>query len=60
MFLFSNFCSLADNVDTPSPMALTQIGVESRVEPIDEFLHNTPRITLQSLKDAGSVSIFRS
>jgi hypothetical protein len=53
------FCSLAENVDTPSPLALTQIGCESRIEPIDEFLHNTRRITLQCLRDAGSVSIFK-
>ncbi|KAK2449021.1 replication protein A 70 kDa DNA-binding subunit E [Trifolium repens] len=46
--------SLAENVNTPSPLALTQIGCESRVEPIDEFLHNTRRITLQCLRDAGS------
>ncbi|KAK2455293.1 replication protein A 70 kDa DNA-binding subunit E [Trifolium repens] len=46
--------SLAENVDTPSPLALTQIGCESRIEPIDEFLHNTRRITLQCLRDAGS------
>ncbi|KAK2409538.1 replication protein A 70 kDa DNA-binding subunit E [Trifolium repens] len=46
--------SLAENVDTPSPMALIQNGCESRVDLIDEFLHNTRRITLQCLRDAGS------
>ncbi|MCH85949.1 replication protein A 70 kDa dna-binding subunit, partial [Trifolium medium] len=48
--------SLAETLDTPSPMTLTQLSVESRVEPIEEFLYNTPRITLQSLRDATSGS----
>jgi hypothetical protein len=59
-FYVSNNCSLAENVDNPSPLALTQIGCEARVEPIDEFLKNTRRSTLQCLRDAGSVSCFIS
>jgi hypothetical protein len=43
-------------VETPSPLTLTQLSVESRVEPVDDFLYNTPRMTLQALKDATNVS----
>jgi hypothetical protein len=39
-------------------MPLTQFNAEVRVQPIDEFLYNTPRITLQGLKEATSVRIF--
>ncbi|GAU12842.1 hypothetical protein TSUD_73290 [Trifolium subterraneum] len=49
--------SFAESVETPSPMTLTQINLESRVEPIDDFLYNTPRITLQSLSDARTGSL---
>ncbi|GAU38648.1 hypothetical protein TSUD_276870 [Trifolium subterraneum] len=36
-------------------MTLTQIQVEPVVRPVDEFIFNTPRITLQCLKDATTV-----
>jgi hypothetical protein len=44
-------------VETPSPLTLTQLSVESRVEPVDDFLYNTPRMTLQALKDATNVRV---
>ncbi|PNX62550.1 replication factor A protein, partial [Trifolium pratense] len=31
-------------------------STESSVQPLDEFLYNTPRITLQGLKDATNES----
>ncbi|PNX95898.1 replication factor A protein [Trifolium pratense] len=49
--------SLADSVETPSPLTLTQLSVESSVRPLDEFLYNTPRITLQGLKDTTNESV---
>ncbi|GAU21859.1 hypothetical protein TSUD_33550 [Trifolium subterraneum] len=49
--------SLIDAVETLSPMPLTQFNAEVRVQPIDEFLYNTPRITLQGLKEATSESL---
>jgi hypothetical protein len=54
------FCSLTDAVETPSPLTLTQLFVESRVEPVDDFLYNTPRMTLQDLKDATNVRLYTS
>ncbi|KAK2448822.1 hypothetical protein QL285_008069 [Trifolium repens] len=52
--------SLTDGVETPSPLTLTQLSVESRVEPVDNFLYNTPRMTLQALKDAINVRFYPS
>ncbi|MCI30949.1 ATP-dependent DNA helicase PIF1, partial [Trifolium medium] len=43
---------IADNMDTPSPMTLTQLASDVRVSPLDEFLYNTPRSTIQGIKDA--------
>ncbi|GAU20673.1 hypothetical protein TSUD_230870 [Trifolium subterraneum] len=49
--------SLSDAVEILSPMPLTQFNVEPRVQPIDEFMYNTPRMTLQGLKEATSESL---
>ncbi|GAU29146.1 hypothetical protein TSUD_59130 [Trifolium subterraneum] len=49
--------SLTDAIETLSPLPLTQLNAEARVQPVDEFLYNTPRITLQGLKDATSESL---
>ncbi|WJX72177.1 hypothetical protein P8452_56082 [Trifolium repens] len=49
--------SLTDAVETPSPLTMTQLSVESRVEPVDDFLYNTLRMTLQALKDATNESL---
>ncbi|PNX76003.1 replication factor-A carboxy-terminal domain protein, partial [Trifolium pratense] len=38
-------------------MTLTQISVEPPVRPIDEFIFNTPRMTLQGLKDATTETL---
>ncbi|GAU42710.1 hypothetical protein TSUD_382460 [Trifolium subterraneum] len=37
--------SLSDAVQTLSPIPLTQFNGEARVQPIDEFMYNTPRST---------------
>ncbi|CAJ2651840.1 unnamed protein product [Trifolium pratense] len=42
--------------ENPSPLTFTQVSTESSVQPLDEFLHITPRITLQGLKDATTES----
>jgi hypothetical protein len=47
---------LAETPDTPSPISLTQLLPEPKVDPKDEFLYNTPRTTMQGLKDASTVS----
>ncbi|WJX38470.1 hypothetical protein P8452_26131 [Trifolium repens] len=44
--------------ETPTPGTLTQINVESQVQPMDEFLFNTPRSTLQALKEATTEKLF--
>ncbi|XP_045833252.1 uncharacterized protein LOC123924414 [Trifolium pratense] len=49
--------SLPDTLESPSPMTLTQISVEPPVRPIDEFIFNTPRMTLQGLKDATTETL---
>ncbi|CAJ2632415.1 unnamed protein product [Trifolium pratense] len=49
--------SLPESLESPSPMTLTQIHVEPNVSPVDEFLFNTPRMTLQALKDATTESL---
>ncbi|CAJ2664860.1 unnamed protein product [Trifolium pratense] len=48
--------SLNGSDENPSPLTFTQVSTESSVKPLDEFLHNTPRITLQGLKDATTES----
>jgi hypothetical protein len=48
---------LPESQETPSPLTLTQLNVETQVQPIDEFLFNTPRSTLQALKEATIVMI---
>ncbi|GAU46750.1 hypothetical protein TSUD_402760 [Trifolium subterraneum] len=49
--------SLPESLESPSPMTLTQISVEPAVSPVDEFLFNTPRMTLQGIKDATTESL---
>ncbi|KAK2457830.1 replication protein A 70 kDa DNA-binding subunit E [Trifolium repens] len=46
-----------ETFETPTPGTLTQINVESQVQPMDEFLFNTPRSTLQALKEATTAVI---
>lgn len=48
---------LPDTVDTPSPVGLTQLQPETKLDPREEFLYGTPRTTMQGLKDATTVSI---
>ncbi|XP_045791941.1 replication factor A protein 1-like [Trifolium pratense] len=48
--------SLNDSDENHSPLTFTQLSNESAVTPLDEFLYNTPRATLQDLKDATKVS----
>ncbi|XP_045800254.1 replication factor A protein 1-like [Trifolium pratense] len=48
--------SLNGSDENPSPLTFTQVSTESSVQPLDEFLHITPRITLQGLKDATTES----
>ncbi|MCH86666.1 replication protein A 70 kDa dna-binding subunit, partial [Trifolium medium] len=48
--------SVSDSDENPSPLSFTQLSVESSIQPLDEFLYNTPRITLQGLKDATNES----
>jgi hypothetical protein len=50
------FCRMSETGDTPSPLTLTQLLPEPKVDPKEEFLYNTPRSTMQGLKDASSVS----
>ncbi|WJX79767.1 hypothetical protein P8452_62855 [Trifolium repens] len=45
-------------VETLTPLTLTQLNVETQVLPVDEFLFNTPRSTLQALKDATTIISF--
>ncbi len=47
---------LPETPDTPSPLSLTQLLPEPRVDPKEEFMYNTPRTTMQGLKDATVVS----
>ncbi|GAU46337.1 hypothetical protein TSUD_401960 [Trifolium subterraneum] len=49
--------SLPVSIESPSPITLTQIQAEPAVRPVEEFLFNTPRTTLQGLKDATTESI---
>jgi hypothetical protein len=49
-----------ETFEPPTPGTLTQINVESQVQPMDEFLFNTPRSTLQALKEATTVNFFPS
>jgi len=44
-------------VDTPSPLALTQLQPKPRVGPREEILYNKLIITMQGLKDASVVSV---
>lgn len=44
---------MIENDDTPSP--LTQLAVEPSIDPLQDFLFNTPRITIQGLKDSQQV-----
>ncbi|WJX26513.1 hypothetical protein P8452_15425 [Trifolium repens] len=48
----------ADSGDSPSPLTLTQICAEPRVSTLEEFMYNTPRTTIQGLKDATTDSLF--
>ncbi|WJX62617.1 hypothetical protein P8452_47591 [Trifolium repens] len=48
---------LPESVENLSPITLTQIQMEPVVSPMDEFLFNTPRITLQGLKDSTTESV---
>jgi hypothetical protein len=48
---------LPESQETPSPLTLTQLNVETQVQPIDEFLFNIPRSTLQALKEATTVMV---
>ncbi|PNY08630.1 replication factor A protein [Trifolium pratense] len=50
--------SLNGSEETPSPLTFTQLTVESSVQPLDEFVYNTPRITLQGLRDVTSDSTY--
>jgi hypothetical protein len=34
---------LPESQETPSPLTLTQLNVDTQVQPIDEFLFITPR-----------------
>jgi hypothetical protein len=47
---------MAENGDTPSPLTITQLQPEPKVDPKEEFLYHTPRSTMQGLKDATTVS----
>jgi len=44
---------MIENDDTPSP--LTQLPVEPSIDPLQDFLFNTPRTTIQGLKDSQQV-----
>jgi hypothetical protein len=50
------YLRLAERDETPSPVTLTQLLSEPKVDPKEEFLYNTPRSTMQGLKDASTVS----
>ncbi|WJX51760.1 hypothetical protein P8452_37926 [Trifolium repens] len=52
-----SFRAKEEAVETPTPLTLTQLNVETQVIPVDEFLFNTPRSTLQALKDATTVRV---
>jgi hypothetical protein len=56
-FFINVFISLPESVENPSPITLTQIQMEPVVSPMDEFVFNTPRITLQELKDSTTVRL---
>ncbi|KAK2458441.1 replication protein A 70 kDa DNA-binding subunit E [Trifolium repens] len=47
-----------ETFETPTPTTLTQISVESQVQPMDEFFFNTPRSTLRALKEATTEKLF--
>lgn len=49
---------LAETPDTPSPLSLTQLLPQTKVDPKEEFLYHTPRATMQGLKDASTDSVF--
>lgn len=49
---------LTSNGETPSPVVLTQLTAEPRVQLIDEFLYNGPRATIQALKDCFNETTF--
>ncbi|MCH81835.1 replication factor-A carboxy-terminal domain protein, partial [Trifolium medium] len=46
-----------DSNDMPSPFTVTQQSVDSRLPPAEDFLENTPRLTLQGLKEVTSDSV---
>ncbi|PNX92168.1 replication factor A protein [Trifolium pratense] len=48
--------SISDSDENPSPLTFTQLSNEPTVSPLDEFLYNTPRATLQDLRDATKES----
>jgi hypothetical protein len=47
---------MTESDDSPSPLTITQLQPETKVDPKEEFLYNTPRTTMQGLKDASTVS----
>jgi hypothetical protein len=57
LMFFVYLLRFADSGDSPSPLTLTQICAEPRVSTLEEFLYNTPRTTIQGLKDATTVSL---
>jgi len=44
------------NDDAPSPLNVTPIAAQPVVEPLQEFLYNTPRSTVRGLKDCTKVT----
>ncbi|KAK2435994.1 replication protein A 70 kDa DNA-binding subunit E [Trifolium repens] len=49
---------MVQNLDTPSPLILTQIIAQPRVDPLQEFLYSTPRNTIQGLLNCEEDAIF--
>ncbi|XP_039687358.1 uncharacterized protein [Medicago truncatula] len=47
---------MIENDDTPSP--LTQLAVEPSIDPLQDFLFNTPRTTIQGLKDSQQEGMY--
>jgi hypothetical protein len=47
---------MVQNLDTPSPLILTQIIAQPRVDPLQEFLYSTPRNTIQGLLNCEEVN----
>lgn len=43
---------MIEKFETPSPLSLTQLHVEPTVDPLQDFLFNTPRTTIKGLKDS--------